>query len=121
RVRFGQVHVFNNLYVIPDATTYVYSWGAGIQSATFAQNNFFATTSGVIPDAFITVFNGTALHAEGTLVNGFLKRDQRDVVAAHNAVHDPDLATDVGWTPTLFRHIDRTAAVPVLVGVLAGA
>lgn len=121
RVRFGQVHVFNNLYVIPDATGYVYSWGVGIQSHTFVQNNFFATVPGVDPARFITVFKGTAIHAEDTLVNGFSRHSAVDVVAAYNAANDPDLSTDVGWTPTLFQRIDPTQAVPVLVGIFAGA
>ena len=120
RVRFGQVHVFDNLYVIPDATAYVYSWGVGIQSRTFAQDNFFAA-AGVDPARFITVFKGTAIHAEGTLVGGSSSRDRVDVVAAYNAVHEPDLGTDVGWTPVLFRRIDPAQAVPALVGVFAGA
>jgi pectate lyase len=120
RVRFGQVHVFNNLYVIPDAGAYVYSWGVGIQSRTFAQNNFFATAPGVDPARFISVLNGTAIHAEHTLVNGFARRDEVDVVAAYNAEHTPALGTDVGWTPVLFRRIDPPQAVPALVGIFAG-
>jgi pectate lyase len=120
RVRFGQVHVFDNLYVIPDATDYVYSWGVGIQSQTFAQDNFF-TAPDVDPARFITVFKGTAMHAERTMVNGFSRQDEVDVVAAYNAAKDPDLGTDVGWTPTLFRRIDPVQAVPALVGVFAGA
>jgi len=76
----------------------------------------------VDPARFITVFKGTAIHAEGTLVNGFSQqRAGVDVVAAYNAENDPDLSTDVGWTPTLFRRIDPTPAVPVLVGIFAGA
>jgi pectate lyase len=121
RVRFGQVHVFNNLYVVPDPASYVYSWGVGIQSQTFVQNNFFATDPGVDPARFITVFKGTTIHAEGTLVNGLSRHDAVDVVAAYNAANDPDLSTDVGWTPTLFRRVDPTQAVPVVVGIFAGA
>jgi pectate lyase len=120
RVRFGQVHVFNNLYVIRDPATYVYSWGVGVQSQTFAENNFFATDPTVTPDKFITVFSGTAIHATGTLVNGFAPGNAVDVVAAYNAKHGTAIGTDVGWTPTLFRRIDRTQAVPLLVGLLAG-
>jgi len=52
RVRFGQVHVFNNFYEIENLGHYLYSWGVGIESAIF-----------------IDRFNGTAIHARGTLVN----------------------------------------------------
>ena len=120
RVRFGQVHAFDNLYVVQDPT-YVYSWGVGVRSQIFAQNNFFLTAPGVLPAQFITVFGGTAIHATGTLVNGFSPAHQVDVVAAYNAAHGTALSSDVGWTPTLFVRIDPTAAVPVLVGLFAGA
>jgi len=120
RVRFGQVHVYDNLYVIHDPATYVYSWGVGVQSQLFIQNNFFATDPGVAPARFITVFGGTKIHATGTLVNGFSARDRVDVVAAYNAAHGVALSQDVGWTPTLVRRLDPTQAVPFLVGAFAG-
>jgi pectate lyase len=119
-VRFGQVHVFNNYYKLKDGTPYSYSWGVGIESAIFAQNNFFWTNGTETPDTFISVFRGTAIHAEGTLVDGLSSWSLVDVVAAYNAVNDPDLSGDVGWTPTLFRRIDRTALVPLFVRLYAG-
>jgi pectate lyase len=99
RVRYGQVHLYNNLYRIHDLPTYGYSWGVGIQSAIYAENNYFDTDDTVTPDMFIERFNGTAIHATGTQVNGRRPRHVVDVVAAWNAVNDPDLLTDVGWTP----------------------
>lgn len=119
RVRFGQVHVYNNYYIIPDAASYVYSWGVGFESQIYAQNNYFET-SGVTPDQFIRRFNGTAIHAEGTFVNGRSAHSRVDVVAAYNAVNDPDLADNVGWTPTLYTKIHPTQAVPGLVLHQAG-
>jgi pectate lyase len=120
RVRFGQVHVYNNFYGIEGVANYQYSWGVGIESAIFAQNNFFLTDRSVTPDQFIERLNGTAMHAEATLLNGILPRNRVDVVAAYNAVNDPDLAVDVGWTPTLFNTIHPTWSVPLLVWILAG-
>ncbi|HEY0603776.1 MAG TPA: hypothetical protein VGD58_12735 [Herpetosiphonaceae bacterium] len=119
RVRFGQVHVYNNYYIIPDAASYVYSWGVGFESQIYAQNNYFET-SGVTPDRFIRRFNGTAIHAEGTFVNGRSAHNRVDVLAAYNAVNDPDLGSDVGWTPTLYTQIHPTQAVPGLVLHQAG-
>jgi pectate lyase len=120
RVRFGQVHLYNNLYRIQDLPTYGYSWGVGIQSAIYAENNYFRTDETVTPDMFIERFNGTAIHATGTLVNGRSDRYLVDVVGVYNAVNDPDLGTDVGWTPTLFTAIDETKRVPVQVTLRAG-
>jgi pectate lyase len=115
RVRFGQVHVYNNYYTIPNTDSYEYSWGVGIQSKIYAENNFFSA-DGVTPDRFIRRFNGTAIHATGTLVNGHSSHNRVDVLAAYNAANDPDLAGDVGWTPTFFTTIHPTQAVPGLVG-----
>ena len=120
RVRFGQVHVYNNYYKIENVSSYVYTWGVGIESAIYAENNFFETDERITPDQFIERFNGTAIHASGTLVNGHSAHDQVDVLAAYNAVNDPDLSGDVGWTPTLHTFIHPTQAVPALVGHKAG-
>ena len=120
RVRYGQVHIYNNYYGIEGVPNYQYSWGVGIQSAAYAENNFFKTDGSVTPDRFITRLNGTAIHASGTLLNGIFNRNRVDVVAEYNAVNDPDLGTDVGWTPTLFDRIHPTWSVPLLVWIAAG-
>jgi len=44
-----------------------------------------------------------------------------DLVAAHNAAYDPDLAPDAGWVPTLRPRLDPTALVPVIVKAAAGS
>jgi pectate lyase len=111
RVRFGQVHIYNNYYRIKKVPNYGYSWGVGIESAIFAENNSFKTDDDITPDLFIERFNGTAIHASGTLVNGSSDGHLVDVVAAWNAVNDPDLLTDVGWSPTLFSEIQPTHEV----------
>ena len=111
RVRFGKVHVYNNYYRIEQLPTYGYSWGVGIESAIYAQNNFFKTET-VTPDRFISRLNGTMIFEEGTHLNGTPPGNQVDVVAAWNAVNDPDLVETVGWTPTLFLEIQPTQTVP---------
>lgn len=123
RVRFGKVHVYNNYYKIEDADRYVYSWGAGIESATYAQNNFFQVKkhSGITPDRFIAVFKGTAVFEEGAQLNARSRSGHHliDVVAAFNEVNDPDLVEEVGWTPALF--VDLTEARDVPHAVESGA
>lgn len=120
RIRFGQVHIYNNYYKIERLPTYQYSWGAGIESAIYAENNFFKTDKTVTPDQFIERFNGTRLFAAGTHVNGTPEKNLVDVVAAWNAVNDPDLTTDVGWAPSLFDEIEPTRKVPSSVQDDAG-
>ena len=120
RVRFGQAHVYNNFYEIENVDNYGYSWGVGIESAIFAESNFFKADPAITPDLFIERFNGLQIHASKTLLNGFFTRNRVDVVGAWNAVNDPDLATEAGWTPTLFTEVHPTWTVPFLVEALAG-
>lgn len=120
RVRFGQVHVYNNYYKVERLPGYQYSWGVGIESQIFAENNFFKTDKTVTPDEFISVLKGNAIHASGTLVNGTPDKNLVDIVAAYNAVHDPDLLEEVGWTPTLFVEVQAARDVPSAVQNDAG-
>jgi pectate lyase len=124
RVRFGQVHVYNNYYQIDNPGNYVYSWGVGIESAIYAENNFFRVnlSTGITPDRFIAVLRGTAIYEAGTLLNSPSESEHHaiDVVAAYNAVHDPDLSENVGWTPALFAGLTETQDVPADVESGAG-
>jgi pectate lyase len=117
RVRYGQVHVYNNLYVAGGAD-YVYSWGVGVSSHLYAENNALLAAPGFDPALTVHAYGGTALHATGTELNG----RPLDVLAAYNAAHpDAPLAGDVGWQPVLHGPVLPTAAVPVLVAAWAGA
>lgn len=119
RVRFGQVHVYNHLYRIRKDESYAYSWGVGIRSAIYAENNFFQVDHDVTADEVIERFNGTALHERGNLFDGPADRFLVDLRAAYNAANDPDLADDTSWTPTLFLEMDP--ARRVLPAVLSHA
>lgn len=121
RVRFGQVHVYDNWYDVPAGAGYVYSFGVGVQSKIYAENNYFRLGSGVGADQIIYNWGGTAVHATGTLVTSGRTTREVDILAAYNATHDPDLSGDVGWTPTLHTRVDPAALVPLTVPLLAGA
>ncbi|MFD9700310.1 pectinesterase family protein [Lentzea sp. NPDC059081] len=96
RVRFGQVHVYNNLY----EGTQTYSWGVGVQSRIYAQNNF---VKGIAPEKVVYNWGGTALTDVGNLVDGV----PTSLVNAHNAANPAkQLGTDAGWTPTLDRGLE---------------
>jgi pectate lyase len=120
RVRFGQVHLYNNYYDVRDTTHYQYSWGVGIESAIYAEENFFLAGRTFPPDQIIGRFNGTAITAKSTLVVGPRVRNPVDVVAAWNAVNDPDLGVDAGWVPTLNHELVPAWTTPLLVPLLAG-
>jgi pectate lyase len=120
RVRFGQVHLYNNYHDIRDTAAYQYSWGVGIESAIYAEENFFLANRTTTPDQLISRLNGTAISASGTLLVGPRVRNPVDVVAAWNAVNDPDLGFDVGWVPTLNHELLPAWTTPLLVPLLAG-
>ena len=58
---------------------------------------------------------------QGTLLNAPSQSGHHviDLLAAYNEANDPDLLSDVGWTPTLF--IDMLETQDVLPAVEAGA
>ncbi len=111
RVRFGQVHVYNNLYRIVGQPNYGYSWGVGIESAIYAEANYFTIEAPFGPADVIDRFNGTRITDTGNCVEDCGRCVLTDFVGAWNAVFDPDLVPDAGWTPTLYGK--RGAAQPV--------
>ncbi|MCY1138264.1 polysaccharide lyase family 1 protein [Actinoplanes sp. Pm04-4] len=121
RVRFGQVDVYNNLYVATDEDTYIYLLGVGVESSIYAENNYFRLSADVPASDVIAYWKGTRITAIGSLVqvSGRVPRPV-DLVAEYNAAHDPDLAPDAGWTPTLRTQVHPTIAVPVVVAAGAG-
>lgn len=119
RVRFGQVHVYNNRYEITD-DDYRYSLGVSTESRIHAENNAFHAPGHVEVADLVKSWNGSALHQSGTLFNGF----PVDLLAIHNAYNsgsERDLTADVGWTPTLHGPIDDARAADRAVARGAGA
>ncbi|QWQ29139.1 pectate lyase [Bacillus sp. JNUCC-22] len=103
RVRYGQVHIYNNFYAGSKSAAYPfsYAWGAGHASKIYAQNNVFEVP-GLAADKVISVFSGgKALHEDGTLLNG----------AAINASAANRLSQSVGWTPSLHGSIGSSSNV----------
>jgi pectate lyase len=120
RVRFGQVHVYNNFYRIKGDANYQYSWGVGIESAIYAHDNFFRVDAHVDPARFISRFNGTAIVTLRTQVNAASPNHAVDVRAVYNAARDPDLSDAVGWVPSLHGPVDAAFKVPAAVASGAG-
>ena len=123
RVRYGQVHIYNNFYTIDNPDNYVYSWGVGIQSAIYAENNYFWVNPSVdiMPDQFIERLNGTAVFETGTMLNAPSQSNGHfvDVLDAYNTVNDPDLLDGVDWVPSLF--VDLMETQDVMPAVESGA
>lgn len=125
RVRFGKVDVYNNYYRLPVSGpfTYQYSWGVGVESSIYAENNYFAFAPDTDPASVIANWGGTAITERGTWVRtGRGIGRPMSLLAAHNAANDPPLGGDIGWVPQLRRGpVLPAVAVPYVVRVLAGA
>jgi pectate lyase len=122
RVRFGQVHVYNNYYFVGSSTPYGYSWGVGIESQIYAENNVFDIQQPFTAADVIGEFNGTRITDIGNCLGTWFGCTPTDFVAAWNAVNDPDLVPDAGWTPTLYGPSGRAQnARQVRLSVLLGS
>ncbi|MET9864646.1 pectate lyase [Streptomyces sp. NPDC006386] len=119
RVRFGQVHVYNNRYDIT-GDDYRYSLGVSTESRIHAENNAFHAPGHVEVADLVKSWNGGALHQSGTLFNGF-PVDLLMIYNAYNSGSERDLTDDVGWTPVLHGPVDSAAAADRAVARGAGA
>ncbi|MFN7724822.1 MAG: polysaccharide lyase family 1 protein [Rubrivivax sp.] len=97
RVRFGQVHLFNNLFSADNAAEYAYSLGIGFRSKVVAEDNAWRLPAEVPAHQLLRVLKGTALAAQGHVLNG----QPVDLRAAWQQAHPtlPPLASEVDWLP----------------------
>jgi pectate lyase len=117
RVRYGQVHVYNNYYNEGANPDVLYALGVGVSSQIFEQNDYYIVPSSFAVGDIIGYFKGTAIHTENDLVNGM----PTNLLDAYNAINTPTLSGDVGWTPQFHLAINPTPAVPALVLLFAGS
>lgn len=118
RVRYGQVHVYNNLYTQTTAAGFDYYWGVGRESRLYAENNAIELAEGADPAGVVANWGGTAMTEIGTRV------DDRwvSVLALYNAANPGrPIADDAGWEPLLHDRVQPTPSVPAQVRLQAGA
>jgi len=122
RVRYGEVHVYNNYYEFTNNSDYKfdYALGVGVESKIYAENNFFNFDYDVDPASIIHYWKGTSIYEEGTFINGTSKTNRVDLVKAHNQGNEVQLNENVGWKPSLYTKVHPTQAVPALVKAKAG-
>lgn len=70
RVRFGQVHVANNLFVAPDASRYGYSIGLGLRAQIISEANVWDTDPAIGSARLVRPLKGTQFADRGSLHNG---------------------------------------------------
>lgn len=118
RVRYGQVHVFNNLYDLREPGPYAhgYSLGVGHQSQLLSQHNVWLAPAGTPATALVRWLKGSRFADQGSLLNG----QPVDLLAALRQRHpEAQVSGDVGWQPAVGAAPDP--AEQVAAKVLAGA
>jgi pectate lyase len=116
RVRYGQVHLFNNLHSVSASNAHGYSIGVGLRSRIYSEHNAWETPPDLTPQQLARVYKGDAFFDRGSLHNG----RPVDLLAALRLTA-PTLQGDVGWVPALFQWLDPAADVPARVRAGAGA
>ena len=105
RVRFGQVHVYNNSTTCGRLPT-TFTAGASASNRRCSRRRTSSSPNARSRSTrSSSVSTARRLSVSGTLVIGPRVRNPVDVVAAWNAVNDPDLGFDAGWTPTLNHRV----------------
>ncbi|WP_228023022.1 pectate lyase family protein [Streptomyces acidicola] len=110
RVRFGQVHVVNNVYRGRARDT-VYALGIGVESAIVSERNVFLYEGpGVDPSVLVAIYGGTRFRDTGSWLNGH----PAALNAAAAAEAGDGFTTDTGWNPAdvyAYRPLRSAAAV----------
>ncbi|MEC5387609.1 hypothetical protein VVD49_17890 [Uliginosibacterium sp. H3] len=112
RVRYGQVHVYNNAYIgskTHKAYPYVYSLGVGVASRMISENNNFAIDGVDSCVGVIKNFGGKTFVDRGSVLNG-------KALNADQCGYD----SDVGWKPPYVYTLRPTAEVEAHVLAHAG-
>ncbi|WP_243735134.1 pectate lyase family protein [Paenibacillus turpanensis] len=123
RVRFGEVHVYNNLYEFNDASEYDFSYalGVGYKSKIYAENNMFVFDFEADKSRIINDYKGTSIYENNSYVVTPSRKGYVDLVQEFNANNELQLNENVGWTPTLRGKLDRAHSLIGLVKMKAGA
>ncbi|WP_119157374.1 pectate lyase family protein [Caldimonas tepidiphila] len=120
RVRYGEVHVYNNLYVADSRPPmgYGYSIGVGFNSRVFSENNVWEASPDVRATALVKLWKGSTFFDRGSLLNG---RPVDLFASLQEANPTATLSREVGWQPRLHGKIDDAADVARRVRASAGA
>ncbi|MBL8308031.1 MAG: hypothetical protein JNM33_15170 [Rubrivivax sp.] len=118
RVRFGQVHLYNNLHVATSEARFGYALGVGLRSRIVSELNAFETPATVDSARLVRRIQGEAFYDRGSLHNG---RPVDLVALLRRAEPGVAITADVGWKPEFFTPQDPAAEVPARVRSGSGA
>lgn len=124
RVRYGQVHLYNNLFVGRSAAAgggdyaYGYSIGVGLRSRIVSEANVFETSPDIPSRQLVRLLKGQGLRDSGSVHNG----RPIDLLALLREAHpEAALIDEPGWSPLLRGPLDPAEAVAQRVRAGAGA
>ncbi|MCZ8073388.1 MAG: hypothetical protein O9341_04575, partial [Paucibacter sp.] len=116
RVRYGQVHLYNNLFSVPDLKAYDYSIGVGVHSRVLSEANVWRSAPGLSSRQLVKWWKGQHFADRGSLHNGQPVDLLAELRAANPGVV---ISADLGWQPVLAAPVEP--AEQVEARVLAGA
>lgn len=115
RVRWGQVHLLNNLYLVNPGSEYSYSLGLGQGARVFSELNAWQTPIRVAPTQLVRVLKGSLFRDLGSLHNG----RPLDLAAALRAA-GASVSEALDWEPLHPPAADPAEAVAARVKAAAG-
>jgi pectate lyase/pectin methylesterase-like acyl-CoA thioesterase len=118
RVRYGQVHLTNNLYLVRDGGSFGYSIGLGHRSAVISEHNAWEIPPGLPSGRLIRSYGSEVFEDRGSTVNGQPVDWPAALAATQPSVK---LQTTAGWQPPPGPAPDPTHAVAARVRAGAGA
>ena len=120
RVRYGEVHIYNNLYTgrSDAAYAYGYSIGVGVNSRIYSERNVWETTPDIGASKLAKLWKGSTFFDRESLHNG----QPVDLLGALRAANPGAVISgDVGWRPEWVGVMDEATAVATRVRASAGA
>ncbi|UXH77528.1 pectinesterase family protein [Roseateles amylovorans] len=119
RVRFGQVHVANNLFIARSDVPYAhgYSLGVGLRSQLLSEANAWEADAGIGADRLVRQLKGERFEDRGSWLNGA----PVDLVSAWRTANPrAALVGTVDWTPPYRLSLDPVSEVASRVRAGAG-
>ncbi len=126
RVRYGQVHVANNLYVVKadQPEGYTYSLGVGFESRLLSEHNAWELPATVPPTQVVRFLKGQRFEDHGSIINGApvdFSRILTSTTASSAASPRSGTPAPVDWTPPYAWRPDPASEVASHVRQGAGA
>jgi pectate lyase/pectin methylesterase-like acyl-CoA thioesterase len=120
RVRYGQVHVYNNLFTGSKTGPYPYGYslGVGYRSAIVSERNVWALAPDVPVGVIARSLKGDRLLDRDSLVNG---QPAALLAGLQSSAPQVPWSAQVGWQPSLHLPLEPTAGLEARIRQGAGA